>query len=87
MFFSSNSKTSTYAIPTYTNSELRDFQISSIRSFPPIIKTQAEPLSKPDEIGNLVEEIDDFPRKINSKVDSDDAQKINGFPQSGADNG
>ncbi|GFT58108.1 hypothetical protein TNCV_722841 [Trichonephila clavipes] len=46
----------------YVNSELRDFQISSIRPS--------------NEIGNMIEEAVDLGRKINLEVNSNDDQKV-----------
>ncbi|GFW63200.1 hypothetical protein TNCV_581401 [Trichonephila clavipes] len=72
---------STYSITlTYANPELRDFQISSIRLFPPsplpIIETQAESVTEPDEVGTVTEEVVDFARQIRLEVDSDDVQEL-----------
>ncbi|GFW71235.1 hypothetical protein TNCV_536531 [Trichonephila clavipes] len=41
-----------------------------------VIKTLAEPLPKPEEIGNLIERVVDFARQINSGVDSDNVQEL-----------
>ncbi|GFW76485.1 hypothetical protein TNCV_1582641 [Trichonephila clavipes] len=65
------SDTSTYSTPTYTNSELHNFQISSIHLFfSPITETQVESVLEPDEISNLIEEVIDLARQINLVVDS-----------------
>ncbi|GFS47169.1 hypothetical protein TNCV_2053401 [Trichonephila clavipes] len=44
--------------------------------FFPITETQAESVSKPDEIGNMIEEVVNPARHINLEVDSDDAQEM-----------
>ncbi|GFV83955.1 hypothetical protein TNCV_1479571 [Trichonephila clavipes] len=62
------------------NSELCDFQISTICPQPSfIIKTQAESLPDPDEIGNLIEAVVDFVRQINSEVDCNDVNELRGL--------
>ncbi|GFX81780.1 hypothetical protein TNCV_2569811 [Trichonephila clavipes] len=58
---------------TYTNSELLDFRISSIRLF---FFPQAESGLEPDEIGKMTEEDVDLMRQIKLEVDSDDVQQL-----------
>ncbi|GFX50725.1 hypothetical protein TNCV_2723111 [Trichonephila clavipes] len=40
------------------------------------IKTQAESLSEPTEIGFVIEDVVDLARQINSEMDSDDVQEL-----------
>ncbi|GFX19022.1 hypothetical protein TNCV_323271 [Trichonephila clavipes] len=62
---------------TYANSEIRGFQISTIRlSSPPIFITETDVESVPesDEMGNLIEEVVNLARQINLEVDRDDVK-------------
>ncbi|GFV50838.1 hypothetical protein TNCV_3921311 [Trichonephila clavipes] len=76
---------------TYTNSELRDFQISPIcplierkKSLNDISKncmlfsinkTQAESVPDPDDIGNVIEEVVEVARELNLQMNRDDVKK------------
>ncbi|GFW14162.1 hypothetical protein TNCV_3547511 [Trichonephila clavipes] len=58
--------TSTYATPTYTNSES-----------PPLnTDIQEESVTEPDDIDNFIEENVDLARQIHLEVDSDDVQEL-----------
>ncbi|GFV64791.1 hypothetical protein TNCV_808881 [Trichonephila clavipes] len=56
-------------ISTYKNSELRDFQISSIRLFFSSLKL-AESVPEPYETGNVIEKLVDLVRQINLEAES-----------------
>ncbi|GFW13600.1 hypothetical protein TNCV_1210661 [Trichonephila clavipes] len=65
------SSTSTYGLPIYSNAELRDFQISSIR-----LLFEEKKTDKIGEIDKVIKAVVDLAKQIDLKVYSNDVQEL-----------